>query len=110
SHYQPSEIEGFARQVLQQRYQANPTQEHIKAFIREEFESMMGLDANKKPMYLNPEAVLGIVETHRSLLERADMPYVPTERIYQQGDPDFQVFRQLHEQNRELIVSGGKSS
>jgi len=110
SHYSPPEIEGFARQVLQARYQANPTQEHIKAFIREEFESIMGLNPNKKPMYLNPEAVLGIVETHRRLLERADMPYVPTERIYQQGDPDFQVFRQLHEHNRELIVSGGKSS
>lgn len=109
AHYQPSEVERFARAALEERHQISPTQEHVKAFIRDEFKNLMGVNEADRPLYLQPETVLAVVETHRSLLERVDMPYIPTEKIYQQGDPDYQVFRQLNEHTRNLIVSDGKA-
>lgn len=109
THYQPSEVERFAREALQQRFQITPTQEHVKAFIRDEFKNLIGLNESERPLYLQPETVLAVVETHRSLLERVDMPYIPTEKIYQQGDPDYQVFRQLNEHSRNLIVGDGQA-
>ena len=108
AHYQAQEIETLVRQVLAERYQATPTQEHIKGFIRDNFENIMGSNREQQKFHLDPDVIMSIVETHKTLLQRADMPYIPTERIYQQNNPDMEVYQELNSKTQALIVSGGK--
>lgn len=109
AHYQPQEIESMVRQVLLERHHASPTPEHVKSFIRDSFETIMGTHPNQPSLHLDPEVILAIVETHRSLLQRADMPYIPTDRIYKQNNPDNEVFQELNSKTRDLIVSHGQN-
>ena len=116
SHYQPQEIEAMVEKVLSERFpnqrQANGRMpfDSVKAFIRQQFEIMMDVNSTSRKMGLNQDVVLAISETHRKLLDDADMLYIPTAHIRQVSDADEAVFGKLHEQTQRMLVSRGQDT
>jgi hypothetical protein len=107
SHYQPAQIQAFARQALQNKHQITPTQAQVNNYIRQSLEQITGSAPSRRPLNLSPETVLAVVDTHRDLLKAVDMPYIAPDKLYTAHDPDYAVLRQIHEQTLNLIRSGG---
>lgn len=105
THYQDAAILEYVRAALRNQYQTEPTQAQVEDFIRQQFHKLIGADS--RSFQLSPETILALVETHRSLLERINMPYISPESIYAASDPDYAVLKQIHEQTLALIQSQG---
>lgn len=107
SHYQPQQVEALARQVLAERYSQSPSDETVKSFIRQQFDTLMDTNVSTRRLGLNHDVMLAIVETHRPLLERAGMSYVETNKFKPERGADEAVFRKIHEQTQRLLTSNG---